>query len=228
MFAGFGGGALAQARLLQHGVYMPELRVGGSAHGLPTSLAEHPLAPLQWQAAANQPLTVASVPWQLSVKPTRLDRRYQPVLGRLWRLGDSIGSVVQLVDGARALVNAGPHSTNGVGSLSLSLISILTVTITYSTCLSDAQVPVASEARRIRVPRVMGTQLGINWAEVRPGSRRGWERSERRTLLEARRRPRWAHGRASARLCQCGVVFGDAGITRAEAQAVLRRFRLPW
>jgi hypothetical protein len=49
----------------------------------PRSLAEHPLAPLQWQAAANQPLAVASVPWQLSATPTRLDRRYQPALGRL-------------------------------------------------------------------------------------------------------------------------------------------------
>ncbi len=47
----------------------------------PRSLAEHPLAPLQWQAAANQPLTVASVPWQLSVTPRRLDCRYQPALG---------------------------------------------------------------------------------------------------------------------------------------------------
>ncbi len=38
MFAGFGGGALAQARPLQHGVYVPELRVSGSAHSLPTPL----------------------------------------------------------------------------------------------------------------------------------------------------------------------------------------------
>jgi hypothetical protein len=132
----------------------------------PRSLAEHSLAPLQWQAAANLPLTVALVPWQLSATPTCLDRRYQPALGRLWRLGDAVGGVVQLVDGARAVVSVGPHSTDGVSSLSLSLLSILTVTITYSTCLSDAQAAVATEARRIRAPRVMGTQLGINWAEV--------------------------------------------------------------
>ncbi len=87
----------------------------------PRSLADHLLAPLQWQAAANQPLTVASVPWQLSATPTRLDRRYQPALGQLWRLGDGIGGVVQLVDGAQALVSTGPHSTDGVSSLSLSL-----------------------------------------------------------------------------------------------------------
>jgi hypothetical protein len=256
MFAGFGGGALAQAGPLQHGVHVPELRVSGSAHGLPTplqttaagayrvellhagqprfwlmvarrhailleasllryfaarmqrarllcaqwpghaglwpivaalrkwgvphtmlvqhagdvlllapgcyygvfdsgacvseaicwadgagaaraadhepcnvlcwprSLAEHPLALLQWQVAANQPSAVASVPWQLWTTPTRLDRRYQPALGRLWRLGDGIGGVVQLVDGGRALVSASPHSTDGVSSLSLSLIHL--------------------------------------------------------------------------------------------------------
>ncbi len=38
MFAGFGGGALAQARSLQHGVHVPELRISASAHGLPTPL----------------------------------------------------------------------------------------------------------------------------------------------------------------------------------------------
>ncbi len=63
----------------------------------------------------------------------------------------------------------------------------------------------------------MGTQLGINWAEVGLGSRRGRERSGRLTLLDARRRPRWAHGRASARLCHGRIVVGDTGIARAEA-----------
>jgi hypothetical protein len=38
MFAGFGSGALAQARSLQHGVHVSELRVSTSAHGLPTPL----------------------------------------------------------------------------------------------------------------------------------------------------------------------------------------------
>jgi hypothetical protein len=38
MFVGFGSGALEQACLLQHGVPVPELRVSGSAHGLPTPL----------------------------------------------------------------------------------------------------------------------------------------------------------------------------------------------
>ncbi len=38
MFAGFSGGALAQARPLQHGVHVPELRVSASVHGLPTLL----------------------------------------------------------------------------------------------------------------------------------------------------------------------------------------------
>jgi hypothetical protein len=38
MFAGFGGGALAQARPLQHGMHVPELCVSASVHGLPTPL----------------------------------------------------------------------------------------------------------------------------------------------------------------------------------------------
>ncbi len=42
----------------------------------PLLLAEHPLELLQWQVAANQPLAVAYMLWQLSMAPTRLDRRY--------------------------------------------------------------------------------------------------------------------------------------------------------
>jgi hypothetical protein len=38
MFAGCGSGALVQARPLQHGVHVPELRVSASAHDLPTPL----------------------------------------------------------------------------------------------------------------------------------------------------------------------------------------------
>ncbi len=48
MFAGFGSGALAQVRPLQHGVHMPELHVSASMHSLPT--------PLQTTAAGAHPV----------------------------------------------------------------------------------------------------------------------------------------------------------------------------
>jgi hypothetical protein len=261
MFAGFGSGALAQARLLQHGVHVPELRVSGSAHGLPTPLQTmaagthrvellHASQPRFWlvvarrhairletsllrycaarmqrarpwcaqwlghaglwpivaalckwgmphtmlvqyagdvlllapgcyyrafdtgaciseamcwadaagalRAADHEPCSVlcrqlshtALLPrpleWQVAaaeqtpaVSVHRIDSRYQLAPGPLWRLGDGIGGVVQLVEGARQLLHAGPNYTDEeVGSLSFSHSLSLSLSLFFPLSLS--------------------------------------------------------------------------------------------
>jgi hypothetical protein len=69
---------------------------------------------LEWQAAVAEQTPVASA--------HRIDSHYQSAPGPLWRPGYGIGGVVQLVEGARQLLRAGPNYTDEeVGTLSFSL-----------------------------------------------------------------------------------------------------------
>ncbi len=87
------------------------------------------LRPLEWQAAAAE-LTLAA-------SAHRIDSRYQPAPGPLWRPGDGIGGVVQLVEGARQLLLAGSNYTDEeVGSLSFSLSLSLSLSLSFSLSLS--------------------------------------------------------------------------------------------
>ncbi len=86
---------------------------------------------LEWQAAAAEQKPAASA--------HRIDSRYQPAPGPLWRPGDCIDSVVQLVEGARQLLHAGPNYTDeDVGSLSFSLSLSLSLSLFLPLSLSPS------------------------------------------------------------------------------------------
>jgi hypothetical protein len=87
--------------------------------------------PLEWQAAAAEQTPAASAHC--------IDSRYQPAPGPLWRPGDGIGGVVQLVEGARQLLRAGPNNTDEeVGSLSFSLSLSLSLSLFLPLSLSHS------------------------------------------------------------------------------------------